>query len=429
MQFSVEPFLDELRWIATALSFLTLCYVGLRSRQNNRENWSIFYSGLWSLVLLPVVNYACVTYNFWCFSESNTLVKMPLDIFFIWWCIWGILPTLLFKGRFIAIQAIVMVWLDILIMPIFDQAQLFRLNAHWWIGELLMIGWVFLPGQIWANLWLQRKHTGLRAVFQVVVMVVLFLAVVPQLLIHYKLLQPIALQINPYLSQIVLILGFPGLFATYQLVTQGKGTPFPYDSTHKLVQDGIYAYIKNPIQWSFTLLFVPMAFYYQSIYFLLGSLVSIAYAYGISDFQEYPDLVKRFGGKYKQYTNNTPKWYFQWKPKKHPRGEIFFNSDCDQCSQLGLWFKKKTGTELQVTFLNQCAQKGIQQVTYIDANGDSFKSVKAIAKAFNHIHLGYATLGWFLLTPIISQVVQLMVDLFDFTDQSTQSSKVKKMNS
>ena len=34
--------------------------------------------------------------------------------------------------------------------------------------------------------------------------------------------------------------------------------------------------------------------YHSSYYFLIGSVVSLAYTIGVSDYQEYPDMEKRF---------------------------------------------------------------------------------------------------------------------------------------
>jgi hypothetical protein len=207
-------------------------------------------------------------------------------------------------------------------------------------------------------------------------MIEVFVIGIPFIMQSYGIIEKFQFHLAPYLFQFLLIIAFPALVAVHDLVKKGKGTPFPYDPTEHLVRTGVYAYIKNPIQWSFTLMFIPISFYYDSYYFLLG----------------------------------VPSWRFLWKPINIPYGEIYFDDDCNQCSQIKKWFQSFKSTKLHIKSKSEYPKDQILQVTYIDHNGLEYKGVRAIACAMEHINLAYASLAWFMRMPIINQVLQIIID-------------------
>jgi protein-S-isoprenylcysteine O-methyltransferase Ste14 len=284
------------------------------------------------------------------------------------------------------------------------------LNKNWLFGELILIATVFIPSYFWAFCSFNNKHIGIRALLQIVIMSCSFLIGLPFILESYGLMTPVKLYSAPFTFQFFFILIFPSLLAVVNLVKKGKGTPFPYDPTKTLIKTGVYAYCRNPIQWSFTLMFIPLSIYYSSFYLLIGSLFSVAYAYGVSDFQEYADMEQRFGKSWNDYKNNVPKWRFLWTPKAIPRGVIYFDVNCHQCNQISKWFIKSKTLNLDIRSSCDFPKTTILQVTYVDHNGIEFKSINAISCALEHINLAYATLGWFMSFPIINYVLQLIVD-------------------
>jgi hypothetical protein len=154
--------------------------------------------------------------------------------------------------------------------------------------------------------------------------------------------------------------------------------------------------------------------YYSSYYLLVGALVSIAYSFGVSDYQEYADMEKRFGDDWNEYKRNVPKWRFLWKPTAVPKGEIYFDANCRQCSQISRWFSSKRAINLDIKTSSEFYNNTILQATYIDHNGIEFKSVRAIACCLEHINLAYATLGWFMRMPVINHILQAIIDSMVF---------------
>lgn len=79
-------------------------------------------------------------------------------------------------------------------------------------------------------------------------------------------------------------------------------------------------------------------------------------------------------------------------------------------SGLYTWFSKSNAYQLKLEKASKYPHGNISKVTYIDSYGNEYKSVKAIAAALDHINLAWATLGWFMRSPGISFVLQVIVD-------------------
>ncbi len=215
---------------------------------------------------------------------------------------------------------------------------------------------------------------------------------------------------DPIWLQIIFIISLPALIGVKDLVLLGKGTPFPYDQTKYLVRNGAYAYCRNPIQWAFTLIFIPLSIYYESWYFLVGAFISIFYTIGVSDVQEYPDMEKRFGNSWKEYIKLVPRWYFQWKPNGIEKAEIYFDDECKLCWEVKKWLDNKETTNLTFRTAKEYIGEELMQVTYVTEGGENFSSVEAIAYAFGHINLSWAFIGWFMRFPVIQIILQLIID-------------------
>ncbi len=392
-----------------------LAFISLRKKQYVRLNWSIFYSILYTTLSLIIVNYACTEWSLWKFKNAeNNALGIPYDLLFIWAVLWGVLPVYVLKTKFIFIIAISLFWIDLLIMPELAGLGVLELNKNWIIGEILLIIGVFLPSYFWAYCFSTSRFIWLRALFQICIMAGVFVIGLPFILKSYGLIDVLNYHVSAIEFQILMIIAFPALVAVVDLVTKGKGTPFPYDKTQQLVTTGVYAYCRNPIQWSFTLLFIPLSIYHSSIYLLFGSVFSVAYVLGVSDFHENADMEKRYGMGWINYIKNVPKWFFQWNPKGIPNGSLFFHPNCHQCVQIKNWFQKRKTYQLEIHNSTEYTKKGIFQVTYVAHNGVEYQSVKAIANGLEHINLAFASLGWFIRMPVIGHFLQMIVNTMDF---------------
>lgn len=398
--------------------FAFLIFLFFIKKQEQKTNWSFFYSTLWLTFSLPIVNYLCVKYNLWIFiSETDLTIKIPYDILFIWIIFWGILPFYILKGKYPLLTFLILLWIDILFMPELEMLGVLKLNENWMIGEFALLLLVWLPAYLWGTYSYTNKHLNFRAFLQVCTMGLLILVIIPFIAISYTSNNFSFEKIRPYIFQLTFIIVLPSLAAVNDLVKKGKGTPFPYDKTSELVQTGVYAYCRNPIQWSFTFLFIPISIYYESYLLLTGIIISIAYTLGVSNPQEYSDMEDRFDNKWRKYKKNVPNWRFLWKPQNIPAGTLYFKKDCNQCEQVKKWFEKRATCNLQIKYEHEFTGKKLLQATYTDYNNNNHKSIVAIANGFEHINLFWASLGWFIRLPIIHHVLQAIIDSMEFNNQ------------
>ena len=113
----------------------------------------------------------------------------------------------------------------------------------------------------------------------------------------------------PVLGGALVCLGLVLMVATIRLfVTVGQGTLAPWNPTQRLVVQGVYRHVRNPmIAGVFFVLLgeavlaasLPLFIWFAA--FVLGNAIYIPLA-------EEPGLVKRFGDDYLAYQRNVPRW-------------------------------------------------------------------------------------------------------------------------
>jgi protein-S-isoprenylcysteine O-methyltransferase Ste14 len=97
--------------------------------------------------------------------------------------------------------------------------------------------------------------------------------------------------------------------STFRLfVTQGEGTPAPWNPPKKLVVRGVYRRVRNPMISGVIFTLCAEALFFQSLPLALwAALFVLANMVYIPNFEE-PGLEKRFGEDYRVYKANVPRW-------------------------------------------------------------------------------------------------------------------------
>jgi protein-S-isoprenylcysteine O-methyltransferase Ste14 len=96
--------------------------------------------------------------------------------------------------------------------------------------------------------------------------------------------------------------------AFWGFALRGRGTPLPVDPPKKLVVEGPYGVVRNPMYWSVALVMLGEAAVFHSVALL--QLVA-AFAVGVIFFVlfiEEPGLKAKFGAVYEQYCQQVPRW-------------------------------------------------------------------------------------------------------------------------
>ena len=102
-----------------------------------------------------------------------------------------------------------------------------------------------------------------------------------------------------------------GLYLTcafWGFALRGRGTPLPLDPPKKLVVDGPYGVVRNPLYWSFVFMMLGDAAVFHSqalvdcaiMYFAVASLFVLIF--------EEPELKWKFGAEYEEYCQRVPRW-------------------------------------------------------------------------------------------------------------------------
>lgn len=113
----------------------------------------------------------------------------------------------------------------------------------------------------------------------------------------------------------MICLGLVLVVATIRLfVTVGKGTLAPWIPTQRLVVQGIYRHVRNPmisgvffVLLGEAVLAASLPIFCWFVVFVVGNAVYIPLA-------EEPGLVQRFGADYEEYRRNVPRWLPRLRP-------------------------------------------------------------------------------------------------------------------
>jgi protein-S-isoprenylcysteine O-methyltransferase Ste14 len=98
------------------------------------------------------------------------------------------------------------------------------------------------------------------------------------------------------------------LHCAWEFTRKGRGTVAPFDAPRKLVQRGLYRWVRNPMYLSLGLIVAAEAVYFESwrigVYLVclscLGQLIVVLH--------EESDLSFRFGAMYEDYKRAVPRW-------------------------------------------------------------------------------------------------------------------------
>jgi len=101
--------------------------------------------------------------------------------------------------------------------------------------------------------------------------------------------------------------------AFWGFAVRGKGTPLPLDPPKKLVVEGPYRIVRNPMYWGVGSVILGEAAVFHSVGLL--DLVA-AFATGVIFFVlfiEEPALKRKFGAEYEEYCLCVPRWLPRFK--------------------------------------------------------------------------------------------------------------------
>jgi protein-S-isoprenylcysteine O-methyltransferase Ste14 len=128
----------------------------------------------------------------------------------------------------------------------------------------------------------------------------------------------ISFDIIKYIGILIVFLGFIFYFMSVLSFMKLGGTPQIYFmkkiekifglEPNQLANDGIYNFSRNPMYSGVTLTILGQALFFESILTLLWSILFFMVVNIVVVFIEEPHLKKKYGEKYIEYFNRTPRW-------------------------------------------------------------------------------------------------------------------------
>jgi protein-S-isoprenylcysteine O-methyltransferase Ste14 len=129
----------------------------------------------------------------------------------------------------------------------------------------------------------------------------------------------------------LVVAGFAAIIHCFARFVAARGTPAPIAPTQRLVVDGLYRYVRNPMYVGVVTAATGQALWFGSLEVLAyGAVVWLTVAAFVRVYEE-PTLRAQYGAQYDAYTREVPAWIPRlrpWQadsggggPGRAPRGE------------------------------------------------------------------------------------------------------------
>ena len=377
-----------------------------------------FVAAIWNLPALLALNVAAQYLGWWTFDAAGGLfLGVPVDLWLAWAWLWGAAPAFASPALSWAMLVALAAALDVALMPL--ATPVVRLGSTWLVGEAVALLAVLVPSQLLARWTARGERLAERAMLQMIAFTGIVLFVLPAIAIdntgrHW--LNPInrpAWQTTLWL-QLLAVPAVLGVTAVQEFVTRGRGTPVPFDPPERLVTTGVYAYIRNPMQLSAMLLIVSVGVMLHNAWVGVAGVMAHVYSIGLAAWDEESDLATRFGGTWTAYRRRVRSWFPHARPQFASAGapsRLYVSEQCEMCREVGEWFARRQARQLEIVPAERHPSQALQRITYESGSDELTASgVAAIARALEHVHLGWALVAFFLRLPIVDAAVQVLVD-------------------
>jgi protein-S-isoprenylcysteine O-methyltransferase Ste14 len=389
-----------------------------QGRPTDRVVAAAVMASLWNLPVVLALDLAAAHFGWWQFdARGGLLLGMPVELYLSWAWLWGAVLALAFPSLTLGLVMVIALTADLLFMP--ALTPVLRLGPAWYLGEVAGLLAGVLPGQLLARWTARRERLVERTMLQVVAFTGLAFFVLPAAVIEGSggiWLNPMA---RPawHLGLIAQVLALPallGLTAVQEFVSRGGGTPVPFDPPRRLVTSGVYAYIRNPMQLSAVVSLFLLGLVLRNAWLSAAGVMAHLYSVGLAGWDEGEDLRERFGPEWIAYRRGVRAWmpcFRPWHPGERPPAHLFVADSCGMCREVGRWFEKRGARQLAIVPAESHPSGALTRITYEPGDGTrAATGIEAVARALEHIHLGWALVGCLLRLPVICQVAQLLTD-------------------
>lgn len=382
-------------------------------RPDRRLGAAVLLAACWNLWTLQALNLVAVRAGWWSFDANGPdLLGLPADVLIGWSSWWGAVAVLVpLRIPWLVASAAV---IDIFAMP--AAAPVVTLGRHWPVGEVLALTVCLVPGLLLARWTADDRRLGARIVLQVLaatgVMVGIVVAVGTELRgldLRHVLARPAA--VTAIAASFLGVFALVAVTAVREFGERGLGTPIPFDPPRRLVVTGPYAYVRNPMQAGMLGVYAFLSAVLWTPWLLVAVVVGSVYAAGLASWHEDAELRERFGDGWVWYRRRVRRWLPRWRPRGQPSpARLYVAASCVACSSLGRWIADRGPVSLDLLAAEDAPDLECERLTYIGPDGYHCQGIAALARALEHLNLGWALAGWVLRLPVVCQLVQLIGD-------------------
>ena len=387
-------------------------------RPDVRTATGAFLASVWCFVALAALHGASRYFDWWHYqAEGGLFLGMPVDLLLGWSLLWGAIPLLTAPRAPLVLVAAALLWLDLLTVPLLGP--LVTLREDWLIGETAALAVCVIPAQFLGRWTREDRCLPGRAALQMVCFGGLMLWLLPTFTLErtggsWKPLLDLPRWQLSLIAQLLLAPAILGVSALQEFVQRGGGTPIPLDPPKRLVTSGPYAYVTNPMQLSILLLFAGVALVLRSPWVGAAAFMAWAFGAGLAAWDERRDMPARFGSAWQEYHRAVRAWVPRWRPWRPgslPPARLYVAAGCDICSQLGAWIRRRHPSALEILPAEDYPDRTLFRLTYDARDGSPHEDgIAAMARAMEHIHLGWAVVGGTMRAPVVRQFLQLLGD-------------------
>ncbi len=397
----------------------------LARRPGYREKNGILLALLWNTIGLLATNTLAVRVGWWSFDvDGGLFLGVPIDLLLGWSLLWTCLGTLALPrwhpAVVVTVAMFIGLWLDWLLMPLADPIVV--LHDHWLVGEVVSLAACLGPASLLARWTADDQWLGRRVVLHVIMFATMMLWLIPAVIFgHLGGGWGVVRERPPWLNilagQIVLIPMVVGISAVQELFERGRGTPVPLDPPSRLVTSGVYAYLINPMQASMCLVFLAWGLFLESWWVTAAAAMAIVFSVGLGRWATNQELKRRFGRRWEAYRSTVRMWWPTWRPRFadcEPPARFYVDLRCQPCKQLAKWIEGQRPRALEIVPADQHVRELVRMTYEVnDVDGEqpySCSGIVALSRALEHVHLGWAFIGWIVRLPVVRAVIQVLAD-------------------
>lgn len=376
----------------------------------------VLLSTAWNLWAVLAVNIAARELGWWGFPAGlPSFMGVPVEAWLGWVLLWGAVVPLAAHDRPIVVAVVSFLWIDLIAMPLMDPFVI--LGDDWLVGEVVALAVALVPGVLLARWTAGDSHLYRRVALQVVCAGALMMWLVPSVALGpaggWRSLVATGSLPLALLAQVALVPTGLAVRAVIEFARRGEGTPVPYDPPKRLVTSGPYSYVANPMQLSMVVLFFVGAVALRNVWMGAAAVTAVAYSAGLATWHEGTELEERFGDGWRRYRAAVRPWAPRLRPYVPVSSRLLVAYSCGVCSSIGRWFVARAPVGLEIAPAEDATEIAPMRVTYVPGDGGPPSvGVAAIARALEHLHLGWAVAGWLLALPGVVQLAQVVVDIW-----------------